>query len=137
MTGTAQLTQNWKCYKLSIPEVMKEIYAALSKYGWNSPGPTSLSGECHQNFCTLGLLTCSFLIKIACFFCVWSEMGTGKLIWKKNTLKVSQKNQKFSLKIVYHSGCDMKYTWLLKVEYLLNGCTDLDEILKLSSWDSY
>ena len=31
----------------------------------------------------------------------------------------------------------MKYTWLLKVEYLLNGCTDLYEIWNLRSCDMY
>ena len=34
-------------------------------YGWNSPGRTSLLEECHQNVCTLGLLTRSVLIEIA------------------------------------------------------------------------
>ena len=34
-------------------------------YGWNSPGRTSLLDECHQNVCTLGLLTRSVLIEIA------------------------------------------------------------------------
>ena len=40
----------------------------LTTYGWNSPGRTSLLDECHQNVCTLGLLTRSVLIKIAWFF---------------------------------------------------------------------
>ena len=47
--------------------------------------------------------------------------------------KVSQKNRMFRIKIGYKSGCNIKYTWLLKVEYLLNGSTDLYEILNLSS----
>ena len=47
--------------------------------------------------------------------------------------RVSQKNRNFWLKIGYNSGCNIKYTWLLKVEYLLNGSTDLYEILNLSS----
>ena len=50
---------------------------------------------------------------------------------------MSQKNQKFSLKIGYDSGCNIKYTWLLKVEYLLNRSTDLYEISNLSSIDRY
>ena len=93
--------------------------------------------ECHQNVCTLGVLMRSVLIKVACFFCIWSEIATGKMISKNISEKVSQKNQNFPLKIGYNSGCNMKYTWLLKVEYLLNGCTDLYEIWNLSSWDTY
>ena len=89
--------------------------------------------ECHQNVCTLGLLMRSVLIEIACFFCVWSEIATGKMILKNISKKVSQKNQNFPLKIGYNSGCNMKYTWVLKVKYLPNGCTNLYEISKLSS----
>ena len=63
------------------------------------------------------------------FFCVWSEIATGQIILKNISKKVSQKNRNFPLKIGYNSGCNMKYTWLLKVEYLLNGCTDLYENL--------
>ena len=52
----------------------------------------------------------------------------------KNIFKwVSQKHRNFPLKIGYNSGRNIKYTWLLKVEYLLNGSTDLYEILNLSS----
>ena len=47
---------------------------------------------------------------------------------KNISKKVSQENQNFPLKISYNSGCNMNYTWLLKVEYLLNGCMDLYEI---------
>ena len=36
-------------------------------------------------------------------------------------------------KIGYNSGYNIKYIWLLKVKYLLNGSTDLNEILDLSS----
>ena len=49
------------------------------------------------------------------------------MILKNISKKVSQKNQNFPVKIGYNSGCNMKYTWLLKVEYLLNGCLDLYE----------
>ena len=48
-------------------------------YGWNSPGRTSLLDECHQNVCTLGLLTRSVLIEIAWVFlrlvrnCHWTD----------------------------------------------------------------
>ena len=46
------------------------LKAAISTriYGLNSPGRTFLLDECHQNVCTLGLLTRSVLIEIACFF---------------------------------------------------------------------
>ena len=49
-------------------------------YGWNSPGRESLLDECHQNVRTLGLLTRSVLIGIVCFFCIWSESATWKMI---------------------------------------------------------
>ena len=97
-------------------------------FGWNSPVREFLLDECHQNVRTLRLLTRSVLIEITCFFCVWSEIATGKMILKNISKKVSQENQNFPLKIGYNSGCNMKYTWLLKVKYLLNGCTDLYEI---------
>ena len=45
-----------------------------------------------------------------------------------------KKNRNFRLKIGYDSGCNIKYTWLLKVEYLLNGSTDLYKIWNWSSW---
>ena len=69
-----------------------------------------------------------FLSKLHGVFCVWSEIATAKMILKNISKKVSQKNQNFPLKIGYNSGCNIKYTWLLKVKYLLNGCTDLYEI---------
>ena len=47
--------------------------------------------------------------------------------------KVSKKNQNFLLKIGYDSVCNIKCTWLLKVEYLLNGSIDLYD----SDSDSY
>ena len=65
------------------------------------------------------------LSKLHGVFCVWSEIATGKMILENISKKVSQKNQNFALKIGNNSGCNIKYTWLLKVEYLLNGCTDL------------
>ena len=48
-------------------EVVIMLKAAISTriYGLNSPGRTSLLDECHQNVCTLGLLTRSVLIEIA------------------------------------------------------------------------
>ena len=48
--------------------------AWLKAYGWNSPRWESLLDKCHQNVCTLLLLTRSVLIEIACFFCIWSEL---------------------------------------------------------------
>ena len=51
----------------------------LDAYGWNSPGRTSLLGECHQIACTLELLTHSFFIEIAWDFfrlvknCHWTD----------------------------------------------------------------
>ena len=71
------------------------------------------------------------LIKIAWgFFFVWPEIATEKMISKNISKKASQKNKNFPLKISYNSGSNMKYTYTcaLKVEYLLNGCTDLYEI---------
>ena len=66
-------------------------------------------------------------------FCVLSMKGSVPRICKNIFKKVSQKNRNFRLKIGYNSGCNIKYTWLLKVEYLLNGSMDLYEILNLSS----
>ena len=52
---------------------------------------------------------------------------------------MSQKNQNFPLRIGYNSGCNIEYTWLLKVKYLLNGIMDLyNYLMSLSSkfrWD--
>ena len=56
-------------------------YAHLFRhsYGWNSPGRKSLLDECHQNVCTLGLLTRSVFIEIAWGFlrlvrnCHWTD----------------------------------------------------------------
>ena len=70
-------------------------------------------------------------------FCVLSMKGSVPRICKNIFKKVFQKNRNFRLKIDYNSGCNIKYTWLLKVEYLHNGSTDLYEILNFSSWDSY
>ena len=50
------------------------------------------------------------------------------MILKNISKKASQKNKNFPLKISYNSGSNMKYKCLLKVEYLLNGCTYLYEI---------
>ena len=66
-------------------------------------------------------------------FCILSMKGSVPRICKNIFKKVSQKNRNFWLKIGYNSGCNIKYTWLLKVKYLLNGSTDLYEILNLSS----
>ena len=52
-------------------------------------------------------------------FCVWSQIDTRQTISNKITYKVSQKNQNFPSKIGFNSGCNIKNTWLLKVEYLL------------------
>ena len=114
------------------------VHINVFMYDWNSLGRTSLLGKCHQNVRTLELLIHWFLIEITLFFfCVWSEIGMGKIIFKNISKMMFQKNPNFQLKIGYNSGCNMKYTWLLKVEYLLNGCTDLYEIWNLSSWDRY
>ena len=57
----------------------KKLIGIVSLYGWNSPGCTSLLDECHQNVCTLGLLTRSVLIEIAWGFlrlvrnCHWTD----------------------------------------------------------------
>ena len=58
-------------------------------------------------------------------FCVFSMKGSVPRICKNIFKKVSQKYRNFRLKIGYNSGCNIKYTWLLKVKYLLNGSTDL------------
>ena len=66
-------------------------------------------------------------------FCILSMKGSVTRICKNILKKVSQKNRNFRLKIGFNSGCNIKYTWSLKVKYLLNGSTDLYEILNLSS----
>ena len=111
-------------------------------YGWNLPGSTSILAECHQRYLSNKLINQSPNH-------VQSGRSPGLNFWKKCTnpwlpgicknifKKVSQKIQNFRLKIGYNSGCNIKYTGLLKVEYLLNGSTDLYEILNLSLWDSY
>ena len=58
-------------------------------------------------------------------FCVLPMKGSVPRICKNIFKKVSQKNRNFRLKIGYNSACNIKYTQLLKVEYLLNGRTDL------------
>ena len=87
----------------------------ISSYGWNSLGLTSLLDKCHQNVCTLGLLTRSVLIKI-----VWVFLRLVRNYYGENDIKKYQeegvpKNLNFPFKIGYNSGCNMKYTWLLKV----------------------
>ena len=66
----------------------------------------------------------SFVIEIAWDYQVFGQKLTNNI--KKITYKVSKK-------IGYNSGINMKNTWLLKVEYILNGSTDLYKILNLSS----
>ena len=70
-------------------------------------------------------------------FCVLSMKGSLLRICKNIFKKVSPKNRDFWLKIGYNSGYDIKYTWLLKVEYLLNRSTGLHDISNFSSWDNY
>ena len=70
-----------------------------------------------------------FLTKMHGSFYVFPMKGSVRRICKNIFKKVSQKNRNFRLKIGYNSGCNIKYTWLLKVEYLLNGSTDLYETL--------
>ena len=66
-----------------------------------------------------------------CFHILWacflSLKGSVPRKWVNIFKKVFQKNRNFRLKIGYNSGCNIKDTWLLKVEYLLNGRTDLYE----------
>ena len=66
-------------------------------------------------------------------FYVFPMKGSVRRICKNIFKKVSKKNRNFRLKIGYNSACNIKYTWLLKVKYLLNGCMDLYEIWNLSS----
>ena len=61
-------------------------------------------------------------------FCILSMKGSVPRICKNIFKKVSQKNRNFRLKIGYNSGYNIKYTWLLKVEYFLNGSTDLNNL---------
>ena len=44
-------------------------------YGWNSPGRTSLLGECHQNVRTWPSHALN-VNRNNMFFCVWSEIST-------------------------------------------------------------
>ena len=61
----------------------------------------------------------------------WNLPGSISLLAENH--QINQKNRNFWLKIGYNSGRNIKYTWLIKVEYLHNGSTDLYEILNLSS----
>ena len=54
-------------------------------YGWNSPGREPLLDECHQNVCTLGLLTRSVLIEIA-----WGFLHLVKNCHGKDDIKEYQ-----------------------------------------------
>ena len=67
-------------------------------YGWNSPGRESLLDECYQKVCTLGLLTRSVLIKIACFFLRLVRNCHGENDIKKYQLEGVPKKSKFSVK---------------------------------------
>ena len=74
-TNTSLIQSKLQAFRLAgseyVPGLLHEILTLINKlilaYGWNSPGRTSLLEECHQNVCTLGLLTRSVLIKNAWF----------------------------------------------------------------------
>ena len=107
----SQITYYHKVIQISIKRLLflldfeNSVHKGERRYvhicGWNLPGSTSLLAECHQIMCKADILLGSF--------------------FQRNP----QKNRNFRLKIGYNSGCNIKYTWLLKVEYLL---TDLYEI---------
>ena len=66
-------------------------------YGWNSPGRESLLDECHQNVCTLGLLTRSVLIEIAWGFLRLVRNCHGEDYIKKYQCEGVPKKSKFSV----------------------------------------
>ena len=67
-------------------------------YGWNSPGRTSWFGECHQNICTLGLLTRSFFIDIARDILRLVRNWYWTITIKINYIQGVQKKSKFPVK---------------------------------------
>ena len=66
-------------------------------YGWNSPGRESLLDECHQNICTLGLLTQSVLIRIAWGYLRLVKNCHGEDVIKKYQQEGVPKKSKFSV----------------------------------------
>ena len=66
----------------------------LILYGRTSPGCTSLLGECHQNIRTLELI----FDQNCTFFLVWSQIGTGQIIYRKarGEFKLFLKNLKLN-----------------------------------------
>ena len=76
----------------------------MTAYGWNSPGWESLLDECHQNVCTLGLLTRSGLIEIAWGFLRLVRNGHGD----DDIKKISERRCSKKGKIGYNSGGNIK-----------------------------
>ena len=82
---------------------------------------TSLLAERQQIMLKVEFLLGLFFKKWPESFCIILTKGSVPRIGKNIFKKVSQKIRNFLLKIGYNSGCNIKYTWLLKVKYLLNG----------------